>query len=260
MKKFRLDGVVGADFDAKMVAEQLDGAGDVEVVINSQGGDVLEGMAIYNAFSDHAGNVRFVIDQAMSMATIIMLAGDERVGRRESTMIMIHRPWGMGMGNADDMRVSADILDKMQSQMQAIYLGKMSASKEELEKMLDDETYMDADEALNAGLLTEVISGSKNALHKMAFAALASDDIKINKDKYTAKVKQIDAKSSDFCATLQKAVKLSDIEASLRTRGLSRAEATAIVSSVKRVHGDHVGKACEDSEAKALKLIENFKF
>ena len=114
MKKFRLDGVVGYDFTAASVAAQLEGAGDVEVTLNSQGGDVFEGMAIYNAFKDHAGNVKFVIDQAMSMATIIMLAGDERVGRRESSMIMIHRPWGMGMGNADEMRDSAEILDKLQ--------------------------------------------------------------------------------------------------------------------------------------------------
>ena len=259
MKKFRLDGVVGYDFTAASVSEQLSGAGDVEVTLNSQGGDVLEGMAIYNVFKDHSGNVRFVIDQAMSMATIIMLAGSERVGRRESSMIMIHRPWGMGMGNADEMRDSAEILDKMQAQMSQIYLSAMSVDGEKLAGMLDDETYMDADEALAAGLLTEVISGSKNALHQMAFAALANDESKINKAKYAAKVKQIESKSSDFCATLQKAVKLSDIEASLRTRGLSRAEATAIVSSVKRVHGDHVGKVAEDSATKALKLLNNFK-
>ena len=258
MKKFRLDGVVGYDFDAAFVASQLDGAGDVEVTLNSQGGDVLEGMAIYNAFKDHDGKVRFVIDQAMSMATIIMLAGDERVGRRESTMIMIHRPWGMGMGNADDMRTSAEILDKMQAQMSQIYLGAMNVSDEELAKLLDDETYMDADEAMASGLLTEVVSGSRNALHQMAFAAMANDDLKINKAKFAAKVRQIEAKSSDFCAQLQKAGKLSEIESALRTRGMSRAEATAIVASVKRVQGDLAGAANSDESAIALKLLQNF--
>ena len=258
MKKFRLDGVVGYDFDAAFVASQLDSAGDVEVTLNSQGGDVLEGMAIYNAFKDHDGKVRFVIDQAMSMATIIMLAGDERVGRRESTMIMIHRPWGMGMGNADDMRTSAEILDKMQAQMSQIYLGAMNVSDEELAKLLDDETYMDADEAMASGLLTEVVSGSRNALHQMAFAAMANDDLKINKAKFAAKVRQIEAKSSDFCAQLQKAGKLSEIESALRTRGMSRAEATAIVASVKRVQGDLAGAANSDESAIALKLLQNF--
>lgn len=260
MKKFRLDGVVGFDFTAASVAAQLLGAGDVEVTLNSQGGDVLEGMAIYNAFNDHQGAVKFVIDQAMSMATIIMLAGNERIGRRESSMIMIHRPWGVGMGNADEMRDSADILDKMQAQMQAIYAGSMNCSADELSKMLDDETYMDADEALACGLLTSVISGSKNALHQMAFAALANDDLKLNRAKYTAKVKQIENKTSDFCHSLQNAGKMSEIEASLRTRGLSRTEATAIVSAVKRVQGDLVSAAsAENANVKALEFLNNFK-
>ena len=139
MADFRLDGVVGLDFTAADVARELEGKGNVEVVINSQGGDVLEGMAIYNAFKDHQGQVKFVIDQAMSMATIIMLAGDERVARRESSMIMIHRPWGMGMGNADDMRASADVLDKMQDQMMSIYLDAVNVGNDELAKLLDDE-------------------------------------------------------------------------------------------------------------------------
>jgi ATP-dependent Clp endopeptidase proteolytic subunit ClpP len=259
MKKFRLDGVVGSDFDAAHVAAQLAGADDVEITLNSPGGDVIEGMAIYNAVLDHPGNVRMVIDQAMSMASIIMLAANERVGRRESTMIMIHRPWGMGVGDADEMRASAEVLDKMQGQMSKIYLEAMNIGQSELDQMLDDETFMDADEALAVGLITEVVSGSRNALHQMAFAALAGEKASFNKSKFAAKVRQIEAKSSDFCGQLEKAGRLSDIESALRTRGLSRAEATAIVSSVKRVHGDHVGGAAEDSAAKVLAFLDNYK-
>lgn len=260
MKKFRLDGVVGIDFDADYVASQLEDAGDVEVILNSPGGDVIEGMAIYNAFIDHAGAVTFVIDQAMSMGSIIMLAGDKRIGRRESTMIMIHRPWGMGKGNADEMRQSADILDKIQGQMSQIYMGAMNVSGDELAKLLDDETFMDAEEAYGYGLLTEVVSGSRNALQDMAFAALTRDKVNFDKTKFAAKVKQISSKSNYFCGKLAKAGKLSEIEAALRTQGHSRAEATAIVSAVKRVHGDHVGAATEDSAAKALKVLSNFNF
>ena len=259
MKKFRLDGVVGFDFDAAYVASQLEGEGDVEVTLNTPGGDVLEGMAIYNAFIDHQGEVTFVIDQAMSMGSIIMLAGDKRIGRRESTMIMIHRPWGMGMGDADEMRQSAEILDKMQGQMSQIYMASMNVSEDDLAKMLDDETFMDAEEAYDYGLLTEVVSGSRNALQDMAFAALTRDKVNFDKSKFAAKVKQISAKSNDFCGQLDKAGKLSEIESALRARGMSRTEATAIVSAVKRVHGDHVGNAAEDSVAKALSLFDNYE-
>jgi ATP-dependent Clp endopeptidase proteolytic subunit ClpP len=259
MKKFRLDGVVGYDFDAAYVASQLSGEGDVEVTLNTPGGDILEGMAIYNAFIDHAGTVTFVIDQAMSMGSIIMLAGDKRIGRRESTMIMIHRPWGMGMGDADEMRQSADILDKMQSQMTSIYMGAVNVDENRLAKMLDDETFLDAEEAYDLGLLTEVVSGSRNALQEMAFAALTRDKAEFDKKKFAAKVKQISAKATDFCSQLEKSGKLSEIESTLRARGMSRTEATAIVSAVKRVQGDLVGSAAEDSAAKALNFLNNFQ-
>lgn len=257
MKKFRLDGVVGADFDAAYVAAQLEGATDVEVTLNTAGGDVLEGMSIYNAFSDHAGHVTFVIDQAMSMGSIIMLAGDKRIGRRESSMIMIHRPWGAGVGTADTMRQSADTLDKMQSQMTDIYMKSVNVGSDELSKMLDDETYLDADEALALGLITEVISGGRNALHEMAFAAMASG-ADFNKQKYAAKIKKIASKGSDLISQLRASSKLKDVESCLKTRGMSQTEATAIVAAVKRVQGDLANPANDESLALALKTLSNF--
>lgn len=260
MNKFRLDGVVGVDFDAAFVAEKLGDSGDVEITLNSPGGDVIEGMAIYSAILEHKGSVSIVIDQAMSMASVFMLAADRRVARRESSLIMIHRPWGMGVGNADEMRASADVLDKMQKQMVGIYMGAMKTTEQELSAMLDDETYLDADEALALGLVTEVVSGSRSALHKMAFASLARDNSEFNKTKFAAKVKQIEGKNSDFCANLQKAGKLSEIESAIRQRfSASRAEATAIVSSVKRIQSDSVSVVAEDSAAKALDILKSFK-
>ena len=260
MKKFRLDGVVGYDFDAAYVASQLDGADDVEVTLNSPGGDVLDGMAIYNAFLDHKGEVTFIINHAMSMASIFMLAGNKRIARRESSMIMIHRPWSGGFGNADEMRQSAEVLDKIEAQMIQIYLGAMNVSDKKLAKMLDDETYLDADEALELGLVTEVISGSRNGLHQMAFAALASTENKFDRSKFAAKVKQIESKNTDFCANLKDCDKLSEIESAIRQRfSASRTEATAIVAAVKRMQSDSVSGATDDSVAKALKSLHEFK-
>lgn len=259
MKKFRLDGVVGVDFDAPMIAEMIAGE-DVEITLKSPGGDVLEGLAIYNVLLEHDGEVTIIIDQAMSMASIFMLAAKKRIARRESSLIMIHRPWGMGVGNADEMRASADVLDKMQAQMVSIYMQAMSVTEDRLLQMLDDETYLDADEALDLGLVTEVISGSRSALHRMAFAALAGDNKDFDRKKFAAKVKSIESKGSDFCLNLGKAVKLSDIEGAIRQRfSASRTEATAIVSAVKRIQSDSVIVAAEDSAAKALKILNNFK-
>ena len=259
MKKFRLDGIVGVAFDAAYVASQLSGADDVEITLNTKGGHIHEGLQIYAALADHKGFVTIIVDQAMSMGSIIMLAADKRVARRESSVIMIHRPSGMGGGRSEDLRAGADELDRLQAKMEDIYMMHYSATRSELVSMLDGETFMDADEAKSLGLVDEVISGSKNALHQMAFAALADDSTGFDRTKFAAKVKQIEAKAGDFCGNLKKAVKLSEIEATLRTRGLSRTEATAIVGSVKRVQGDLVGMASEDSEAKVLELLNDFK-
>lgn len=260
MKKFRLDGVVGIGFDAAYVAEQLSGAEDVEITLNTRGGHIHEGLQIFAAISSHAGHVTIIVDQAMSMGSVIMLAADKRVARRESSVIMIHRPQGNGGGRSEDLRAGADELDRLQAKMEDIYLTKFNAGESKLRKMLDDEVYMDADEAMSYGLIDEVISGSKSALHQFAFAALVDDDGSIDRNKYAAKVKQIENKTSDFCNSLQNAGKMSEIETSLRTRGLSRTEATAIVSAVKRVQGDPVGAAsAENANAKALEFLKNFK-
>lgn len=258
MKKFRLDGVVGVAFDAGYVASELAGADDVEITLNTRGGHIHEGLQIYAAIADHPGNVTMIVDQAMSMGSIIMLAADKRIARRESSVIMIHRPHGGGAGRSEDLRAGADELDRLQAKMEDIYMNFYGGSRQELIAMLDEEVFMDADEAMAMGLVDEVISGSRNALHQFAFAALADGD-GFDRAKYTAKVKQIDAKATDFCGQLEKAVKLSEIESTLRTRGMSRTEATAIVSAVKRVQGDLVGSAAEDSVAKALKVLKDFK-
>ena len=259
MKKFRLDGVVGVDFDAAYVASQLEGQGDTEITLNTKGGHIHEGLQIYAAIADHQGHTTIIVDQAMSMGSIIMLAADKRVARRESSVIMIHRPHGMGGGRSEDLRAGADELDRLQNKMEDIYMSRYTSSRNDLVGMLDNETFLDADEAKKLGLVDEVVSGSKNALHQMAFAAMADDSTGFDQAKFAAKVKQIEAKAGDFCGNLQKAAKLSEIEAVLRTRGMSRTEATAIVGSVKRVQGDLVGMASEDSEAKALEFLNNFK-
>lgn len=256
MKKFRLDGIVGVDFDAAYVAARLDG--DVEITLNTKGGHIHEGLQIYSAIKDHGGEVTMIVDQAMSMGSIIMLAADKRIARRESSVIMIHRPHGGGAGRSEDLRAGADELDRLQGMMENIYMGSFTGSQQELVSMLDEETFLDADEALALGLVDEVVSGSRNALHQMAFAALADGD-GFDKMKFAAKVKQIEAKSSDFCGQLEKAGKLSDIETALRARGMSRKESTAIVASVKRVQGDLVVDASEDTEAKALNVLKTFK-
>ena len=98
------------------------GNGDVDIHINSGGGDVFAGIAIYNMLRSCAGKKTVYIDGwAASIASIIAMAGDEII-MPENSYLMVHKAWTVAMGNADEMRELADRLDKIDSGILATYM------------------------------------------------------------------------------------------------------------------------------------------
>jgi ATP-dependent Clp endopeptidase proteolytic subunit ClpP len=168
MKEILIYDVIGSfDLTAKNVIEQLNDANgeDILVRINSVGGDVFEGMAMYNALKKYEGNVKIEIEGlSASMASIIMLAGDE-VSASENSLIMVHNPSAGVMGESKDLNKRAELLDKMKSQMVTIYKGKSTISEEEIISMMDEETWFTADEAMAVGLIDNVTEAIKVAAH-----------------------------------------------------------------------------------------------
>jgi ATP-dependent Clp protease protease subunit len=143
---------------AKGVVQMLAEIGDkpVNVRINSPGGDVFEGMAIYNALKSHSGTVRVTVDGlAASIASIIAMAG-KTVSMAENSMMMIHNPFALTAGDAGDLRKTADLLDKIKSQMVDTYNTKSKIGKKELGSMMDEETWLTAKEAVANGMADEV--------------------------------------------------------------------------------------------------------
>lgn len=147
-----------SDVSAYNLVEELN-ALDVDyldVYINSYGGEVAEGLAIYNALKRHKAEVTTFIDGfACSIASVIAMAGDKRV-MYDSSLLMIHNAWTYVSGNADDMRKTADDLDKITSASIAAYMSVVNITEEEVKSMLDDETWLKADEALEKGFVTEI--------------------------------------------------------------------------------------------------------
>lgn len=126
----------------------------INLRLNSPGGDVFDGMTIYNRLRQHKAKVTVYVDGlAASIASIIALAGDEVI-MGEGSMLMIHKPWSWAMGNADDMEARAETLDNIEEQMLSIYSKKSSLSKEELRDKLRKETWIDADNAIEWGFAT----------------------------------------------------------------------------------------------------------
>ena len=118
------------------------------VRINSPGGDVFEGLGIYNALQEHGQTVTTQNDAlAASIASVIMLAGTERKAAPNS-FAMIHRPFSISWGTATDLRKTADLLDNAEETLVNIYTEKLGLKGSAVSAMLDDETWFNADDQI----------------------------------------------------------------------------------------------------------------
>lgn len=146
---------MGDGVTAQSVKSQLDGfSGDVDVRINSGGGDVFDGFAIYNLLAQYDGKVTVKIDGlAASAASVIAMAGDEIV-MAENSLMMIHDPWTLALGSAVDMRQTADLLDKIKGSIVTTYKNKTGIDDAELSEMMAAETWLSAEESISKGFAT----------------------------------------------------------------------------------------------------------
>lgn len=132
-------------------------ASTITVKINSPGGDVFDGLAIYNALRGHASKVVTQVEGlAASAASFIAMAGDE-IAMHESSFMMVHHPWTFALGNAKDLRAVADILEKIGGSLVDIYAKKSGLPVEDVDKMLTDETWLTAAEARDLSLIDRVL-------------------------------------------------------------------------------------------------------
>nr|WP_241098228.1 MULTISPECIES: ClpP-like prohead protease/major capsid protein fusion protein [Providencia] len=159
---------------AKRFTEDLISLGNISHInlhIHSPGGEVFEGIAIYNQLKNHNATITVYIDGlAASMASVIAMVGDE-VKMPKNAMMMIHKPWGVSWGDANDMRDYADLLDKVENVLIPAYMEKTGKTKEEIEAMLGEETWLTAEECVEHGFANTVIEPVK------AMASLSSKRI-----------------------------------------------------------------------------------
>ena len=154
MSKSDIGGVTAASFAKELVA-----LGDISTItlhLNTPGGSVGDGTAIYNALKNHKATVTVEIDgYALSMGSIIALAGDT-IKMSSNALFMIHNPSGIVFGDAEDMRKSANVTDKHKEAMLNTYQARTGIDRNKLSKMMNDETWFTADEALDNGFIDEV--------------------------------------------------------------------------------------------------------
>lgn len=173
-------------YDVKDILTSKEELKTINVHINSCGGDVYEGLAIYNLLKNHKATVNVYVDGiAASIASVIAMSGDKIV-MTDASLMMIHNCYTYTRGNARELRKTADDMEKVMEACKAAYKGKIKITDEELDKLLDEETFLTAKECFEKGFATEVIkiTEEKETLYaNLIYAKL--------KDKLDAKDKEI---------------------------------------------------------------------
>ena len=178
------DGISDTDF---MDAFDNMGGRDVTLTIHSPGGDVFEGLSIVNQVLSYSGDVYVVIDSlAASIASVIASAGNH---------VSIHEN---SMGNAREFRGLADFLDKIGSEIAAIYSRRTGRSPEEMLSLMADDTYLNAEECFEMGFVDAIISGDpkkkteqRATVAACAFPTRAAASIKLKKTYLTNPAGQV---------------------------------------------------------------------
>jgi len=202
------DWWTGEGVTAKRIAGALRnlGPGPVTVSINSPGGDMFEGLAIYNLLREHDGDITVkVLGLAASAASVIAMAGDT-VQIARAGFLMIHNCWVLAIGNRHDLREVADTMEPFDAAMADIYAARTGLSVEEIQKQMDGETWINGSSAVDQGFADEL---------------LPSDQVKQGGEKKASAVRRL--------------------EAALRNSGMPKSEAMKLISEFKSSAGDPAG-------------------
>lgn len=206
---------------------------DIVVRLNSGGGIATEGVAIYNALAQHNGKITLYVDGiAASAASIIAMAGDEIV-MRKGAMMMIHDPWNIMVGNADDALKSAEALNALGDSMAAIYAARTKRPASEIRTEMREEIWLTAEKAISKGYATQ--SKDSDAEEFMAFdyrayakapeRILALSDAKAWSNKLTERT------------TMPDPIKPTEIEAAVAAGIKAETERTAAITAMCATEG-----------------------
>jgi ATP-dependent protease ClpP protease subunit len=204
-------GIGPKEFKAEL--DKVKGASTIKLLLNSPGGSVFDGLAIANMLSVYRDKLDIeVLGLAASIASIIALSG-RSLTMAKGSYFMIHNPLTILMGGAEDLRKTADLLDKMKVDFVSAYKRRSKKDEKEISDMMDAETWLDADEAVAEGFATDVVDYGEIA---------AKVDAKIV-SQFARMPEKIKAKAED--ATDARA-----LEITLRDAGYSKKDAIAIVA------------------------------
>lgn len=134
----------------------------LNIYINSYGGEVFEGFAIYNILKRYAGYKNVIIDGiAASISSVIAMSGD-KVSMNTASMMMIHNASGVCFGNAEDMKKVVNALEQMNEVIRDVYQTRTNLDRDKLAELMDNETFLTANECVEYGFADEIIETESN--------------------------------------------------------------------------------------------------
>lgn len=164
------EGDVSANSLLKQLKE-LD-ANSITVHINSYGGEVSQGLAIYNTLKDSKMKVTTVCDGfACSAASVVFMAGDERI-IKEASLLMIHNAWTYARGDYNELKKQAEDLEKITQASVNAYKSKVNISEEKIKELMDKETWITAEEAVEYGFATKTETTEEEGVNQSAFGSI----------------------------------------------------------------------------------------
>jgi ATP-dependent Clp protease protease subunit len=165
-----IGGYTAKDFHKEL--DKLGAVDNIDVHINSRGGDVFEGFAVYEMLRSHKATIHVKIEAlAASIASIIAMAGDE-ITIAANGFIMTHQPTGFVAGNAKEMRKAADVMDQFKEKIIDTYTQRSNLERSKIERMVNEETWIDAKQAIEMGL-------ADKSTEEVKIAALLDHDYSI---------------------------------------------------------------------------------
>lgn len=166
--------------DAKLLQDELDGiTDDVVIKLNSPGGDVFQGVEMYNYLKDHPSNITVEVTGVAASAATFILAGADKVVMNVGTTVMIHEASTLGWGNKADMKKVVDRLETIDESILSIYVAKTGQSESQLTDWINSEKWFTADEAVKYGFADEVKKEAKASENtdSIDFAAMIKESV-----------------------------------------------------------------------------------
>lgn len=263
-----LDGVIASEswwddeVTPKMFRDELEQhKGNITVRINSPGGDVFAGVAIYNMLNEHDGDVTIKVDGiAASIASLIAMSGDKIV-MLPGAMMMVHNPWTLAAGNADDLREVVESLEKCAESMVPIYVARTGQTEEKVKELLKAETWMTAQDAVDLGFADEAVTPKTSISDSIKNALTFASDVQnavmqpvmsMQARKVQPKAETPEVEETDVTDTNQESTEVSATDGKSEVEAKEETEVTEVTEPVAEVEETNQSKETAMTEQEKI--------